>query len=119
MLFNIVADNPNHLFKEDMIGLFEGGGFVTINIDLSDDPAVCIDRDDNLRLGLYGAGQVAGIGADIIDDDGPSGRDSRPANALIHWNTNMRCRFPDEGTKQQHFGVGRVQHIETNPMKVR
>ena len=118
MLFNKPADKLRHLFKKDSIFFLEGGGSVTVDVDFTDNPPACVDWHHNLRSGLDGTGQVAGIGVDIIDDDSLAVLYCRSTNTFTDWDSHMGGWIANERSNDQHLSVSRIEHIETHPVEV-
>jgi hypothetical protein len=118
VIFNKPADYLCHLFKKDSIIVTESGGGVTVDIDFANYPPACVDRHHNLRSGLDGTGQVAGIGIDIIDDDSFAVLYCRSTNTFTDGDSHMGRWIANERSNDQHLSVGRIEHIETHPAEV-
>jgi hypothetical protein len=116
----IFADQASAMLAEVAIFGGEGGGGMAIDIEFSDNFAANENRDDEFGLGFYGAGKIAGIAVDVIDDDSSSTRCGGATDALIQWNSRMGGNRSDVGAENEHGFVrrtrGLLDHVEAHPV---
>ena len=80
------GDLQRDALEERAILVAERRGPVGVDVDLADDPALVRDRHHDLRARRGEAGEVAGVGVDVVDDLRlPAGRGrSGAAGALMN-----------------------------------
>ena len=78
------------LLEQIPIGRAEGGAFVAVNVDFAEHHATVDDRNDDLRLCLEAAFEIAGIADHIVHDDGRGFRGGRAADPAAKWDTHVR-----------------------------
>ena len=91
----------------------EGG----IDVEFADDFAVSEDRDDDFGLGFERTGQIAGIGVDVVDDDGfPAGSGST-ANTLVERDAGVgRHGALERAENQNVLATFLFEHIKADPI---
>ena len=78
---------------------------------------MCIRDSDDLGFGFRGTSQIAGIGADIIDNDRLAAGCRGPANTLIQPYAGVRSHRTFERAQDQHiFGWLFFDHVEAHPV---
>jgi len=119
VLFDVGADDLGGGFEEGAVGFGEGGWVVTVDVDFADDAVVGVDGDDDLGFGFDGAGEIAGVGVDVVYDDGLAGGHGSSADALGDGDADVWGWVACVGAEDEGFGVGWVEHVEAGPTVVR
>jgi Di-haem cytochrome c peroxidase len=79
---------------------------VRVDIEFAGNLAVYENRHNDFGLGLQRASEIAGIGVDIVDDNGFAGRSGGAANTLVERNAGVRGHRALEGSKNQNVALG-------------
>ena len=105
------------MFAEPAVVGTKGGEEVGIDVELAHDLAVDEDRDHDLGFGFQGAGQVARIGVDVVNNDGLSSRSRSAANALIERDARMRSHGTLERSEDENVTIGFfLEHVKAYPV---
>jgi len=104
------------VFAEFAVVGAEGGEEVGVDVEFADDFAADEDGDDDFGFGFEGAGEVAGVGVDVVDDDGFAAGGRGAADALVEGDAGVgrHCAFEraeDEGVASFPF-----EHVEADPV---
>ena len=93
---------------------------MAVDVEFADNLAVNKNRNHNLRLGLEGTRQVAGVLIDVVDDHRLSRGCGGSANTLMHWDARMRRHRSLERAEDEHRRLtGQFfDHIETHPVEL-
>jgi len=111
------AEDGGSVFAELAVVRAEGGQEVGVDVEFADDFAVSEDRDDDFGLGFEGAGEVAGIGIDIIDDDGLAAGSRGATNALIEKDARVGRHGALEWAEDQDVVIALfLEHVEASPV---
>ncbi len=111
------ADYGGGVFAEQAIVGAEGGQEVGVDIEFTGDFAVMEDGDDDFGFGFEGAGEIAGIAADVVNDDGHAATGSGTANALVERDTSVGRHGALEGAEDEDIAIGFLfEHVEANPI---
>ncbi len=111
------ADYGGGVFAEQAIVGAEGGQEVGVDIEFTGDFAVMEDGDDDFGFGFEGAGEIARIGGDIVDDDGFAGAGRSATDALIERDPGVRSHGAFEGAENKRGVIGILsQHVEADPI---
>lgn len=117
MGFEEFAENQGGVFAELAIVGAEGGEEVGVDVEFAGDFAVNENGDNDFGFGLKGTSQIAGIGIDVIDDDGFAGGSSGTTDALIERNARVRSHGALKGTEDEDIVVGFfLEHVEADPV---
>jgi len=117
MRFEEFAEEGGGVFAEKAIVGAEGGEEVGVNVEFTDDFAMNEDGDDDFGFGFERAGEIAGIGADVINDDGLARAGSGAANALVERDAGVGRHGAVEGAEDKDFVIGFLfEHVEANPI---
>jgi hypothetical protein len=119
MLLDVLPHDARRFFEKGTVRFREGRGIMTVDVDLSDDSAANIDRDNDLRPGIDGTGEITGIGGYIVHNDRLAGSDRSAADALRDRYAHVRSGGADEWAEDEHLGIGLIEHIEPGPTEVR
>src|SRR5258706_14753675 len=70
MGFEEFAENGGSVFAEFAVVGAEGGEEVGVDVEFADDFAADENGDDDFGFGFEGAGEIARVGVDVVNDDG-------------------------------------------------
>jgi len=111
------AEKNGGVFTKVAIVGAKSGEEVGVDVELASDFAVDKDGDDDFGFGFEGAGEVTGIGADVVDHDGFAGGGSGATNALIERNARVRGHSALKRTENEDVAVWLFfQQVKTNPV---
>jgi len=117
VLLEEAAEKSGRVFAEGAIFGTEGGEEVGVDIEFADNLVVNEDGDNNFGFGFKGAGEIAGIGIDVMDNDGLTRGGGGAADALVKRNAGMGSHGALERTKNENVVVPFFfQQIEANPI---
>src|SRR3974390_3291988 len=117
MRFEVFTQGISGAFAEFAVFCAEGSGEMTIDIKFTDYFSLYEDGDYDFRFCFQGAGQIARVGINVIDEDGLATRGGGSADALVEGNAGMRGHRAAEGTKDEHVGIaGQFQHVKADPV---
>jgi len=115
--FEEFAEEGGGMFAEYAISGAEGGEEVRVDVEFTDDFAMDEDRDDDFGFGFEGAGEIAGIAADVVNDDGHAATGSGAANALVERDASVGRHAALEGAEDEDVAIGFLfEHVEANPI---
>jgi len=111
-------------FTEDCGGVFaefavvgaEGGEEVGVDVEFADDFAADEDGDDDFGFGFERAGEVAGIGVDVVNDDGFAAGGRGPADALVKRDAGVGRHGAFEGAEDECVASFPFEHVEADPV---
>ena len=90
---------------------------MAVDIEFARDLILHKNGHDDFRSGFEGTREIAGILADIIDDDGFPAGGGRATDALIEGDASVRSHGADEGIENQHGWMSAgFEHIKSNPV---
>jgi hypothetical protein len=104
------------VFAEFAVVGAEGGEEVGVDVELADDFAADEDGDDDFGFGFEGAGEVAGVGVDVVDDDGFAGGGGGAADALVEGNAGVGRHGALEGAEDERVAAFPFEHVEADPV---
>src|SRR5208282_1830086 len=84
-------------------------------VELAGDFAVDEDGNNDFGLGFEGAGEIAGIGKNVVHDDGFAGGGSGAADALIEGDAGVPRDAALEVAEDKDVGIF-FKHVETDPV---
>jgi len=114
------AEEGGGVFAELAVFGAEGGEEVGVDVEFASDFAVDEDGHDDFGFGFKGAGDVAGIGVDVVDDDGFAGRGRRATNALIERDAGVGRHGALEGAEGEDVAIAFFfEHVEADPVVTR
>ena len=87
--FEEFAEGGGGVFAEFAVVGTEGGEEVGVDVEFADNFAADEDGDNDFGLGFEGAGEVAGVGVDVVDDDGFAAGGRGAADALVEGNAGV------------------------------
>jgi len=115
--FEEFAEEGGGVFAEEAIVGAEGGEEVRVDVEFTGDLAVNEDGDDDFGLSFEGAGEIAGIAADVVDNDGLASAGSSAADALIERDARVGRHGALEGAEGEDVAVGfPFEHVEAHPV---
>ena len=115
--FEEFAEEGGGVFAEDAIARAKSGEEVGIDVEFTDDFAVDEDGDDDFGFGFEGAGEIAGIAGDVVNDDGHAAAGRGAANALVERDAGVWRHGALEGAEDEDIAGGFVlEHVEANPI---
>ena len=111
------AEEAGGVFAEGAIVGAEGGEEMRVDVEFADDFVVNEDGDDDFGFGFEGAGQIARIGVNVIDDDGLAGGRGSAADALVERNAGVGRLGALEMTENENVVVAFLfEHVKANPV---
>ena len=114
--FEEFAEGGGGVFAEFAVVGAEGGEEVGVDVEFADDFAADEDGDDDFGFGFERAGEVAGIGVDVVDDDGFAAGGRGAADALIEGNAGVGRHGSFVGTEDECVASFPFEHVETDPV---
>ena len=111
-------------FAEDGCGVFaefavvgaEGGEEVGVDVEFADDFAADEDGDDDFGFGFEGAGEIARVGVDVVNDDGFAAGGCGAADTLVERNAGVRRHGAFEGAEDERVAAFPFEHVEADPV---
>ena len=111
-------------FAEDGCGVFaefavvgtEGGEEVGVDVEFADDFAADEDGDDDFGFSFEGAGEIAGVGVNVVDDDGLAAGGCGAADTLVERNAGVRRHGAFEGAEDERVAAFPFEHVEADPV---
>ena len=111
------AEERGGVLAEFAIVWAEGGVEVRIDVEFADDFLVNEDGDNDFGFGFERAGEVAGIGMNIVDDDGFAGGGSGAADALMKRNAGVGSHGAFEGAEDEDVMIAFFfEHVKADPI---
>jgi len=104
------------VFAEFAIVGAEGCEEVGVYVEFTDDFAADEDGDDDFGFGFERAGEIAGVGVDVVDDDGFSAGGRGAADALIEGNAGVRGHGALERAEDERVASFPFEHVEADPV---
>jgi len=110
------AEGGGCVFAEFAVVGAEGGEEVGVNVEFADDFAADEDGDDDFGFGFEGAGEVAGVGVDVVDDDGFAAGGSGAADALVERDAGVGRHGAFEWAEDESVAAFPFEHVEADPV---
>lgn len=105
------------MFAELAVVRAESGEEVGVDIEFAGNFAVNEDGDDDFGFGFKRAGEIAGIGIDVVDDDGFAGGSGGTTDPLVERNASVRRHGAFEGAENENVTIAFLfEHVEPNPV---
>ena len=104
------------MFAEFAVVGAEGGEEVGIDVEFADDFAADEDGDDDFGFGFEGAGEIAGVGVDVVDDDGFAAGGRGTADTLVERDASMGSHGAFEGAEDKGVAAFPFEHVEADPV---
>src|ERR1700675_980628 len=101
MGFEEFAEGGGGVFAEFSVVGTEGGEEVGVDIEFADDFAADEYGDDDFGFGFERAGEIAGVGVDVVDDDGCAAGGRGAADTLVKGNARVGRHGAFEGAKDE------------------
>ncbi len=115
--FEEFAEEGRGVFAEKAIVGTKGGEEVGVNVEFTGDFAMNEDGDDDFGFGFERAGEVAGIAADVVNDDGLARAGSGAANALVERDAGVGRHGAVEGAENEDVAIGFLfEQVEAHPV---
>ena len=120
MLFDEFAEKRSGVLAQLAIVGTESGVEVGVDVEFPDDIAVNEDGNDDFGFGFERAGEVAGIGVNVVDDDGFASGGSGAADTLMKRDAGVGRHSALEGAEDEDVAVRFFfQHVEADPVVAR
>ena len=87
-----------------------------VDVEFADDFAADEDGNDDFGFGFEGAGEVAGVGVNVVDDDGSAAGGSGAADALVEGNAGVGRHGAFEGAEDERVAAFPFEHVEADPV---
>jgi hypothetical protein len=113
--FEEFAEDVGGVLAEMAVVGSEGGEKVGVDVEFADDFAVEKNGNDDFGFGFEGAGEIAWVGMDIIDDDGLAGGGSGATDALIKRDAGVTSDGALEVAEDEDVGF-LFEHVEADPV---
>jgi hypothetical protein len=110
------AEGGGCVFAEFAVVGAESGEEVGVNVEFADDFAADEDGDDDFGFGFEGAGEVAGVGVDVVDDDSFAAGGSGAADALVERDAGVGRHGAFEGAEDESVAAFPFEHVEADPV---
>ena len=104
------------MFAEFAVVWAEGGEEVGVDVEFADDFAADEDGDDDFGFGFEGAGEIAGVGVDVVDDDGFAAGGRGAADTLVERDASVGSHGAFEGAEDKGVAVFPFEHVEADPV---
>jgi len=104
------------VFAEFAVVGAEGGEEVGVDVEFADDFAADEDGDDDFGFGFERAGEIVGVGVDVVDDDGFAAGGRCAADALIEGNAGVGRHGALEGAEDERVASIPFEHVEADPV---
>jgi len=114
--FEEFAEGGGGVFAEFAVVGAEGGEEVGVDVEFADDFAADEDGDDDFGFGFERAGEIAGVGVDVVDDDGFAAGGRGAADALIEGNAGVGRHGAFEGAEDERVASFPFEHVEADPV---
>jgi len=116
MGFEEFAEGGGGVFAEFAVVGTEGGEEVGVDIEFADDFAADEYGDDDFGFGFERAGEIAGVGVDVVDDDGFAAGGRGAADTLVKGNAGVGRHGAFEGAKDESVASFPFEHVEADPV---
>jgi hypothetical protein len=111
-----LAEGGGGVFAEFAVVGAEGGEEVGVDVEFADDLAADEDGDDDFGFGFEGAGEIAGVGVDVVDDDGFAAGGRGAADALVEGDAGVGRHGAFEGAEDEGVAAFPFEHVEADPV---
>ena len=116
MSLDKLAEDGGGVFAEFAVVGAEGGEEVGVDVEFADDFAADEDGDDDFGFGFERAGEIAGVGVDVVDDDGFAAGGRGAADALIEGNAGVRRHGAFKGAEDERVASFPFEHVKADPV---
>ena len=117
MTLNELPEEQGGVLAELAVVGAEGGEKVGVDIEFASDLAADKDRDDDFGFGFERAGEIAGIGIDVVNDDGFAGGSRSAADPLIEGDAGVRRHRALEWAKNEDVVIALFfKHVKADPV---
>ena len=114
--FEEFAEEGGGVFAEFAVVGAEGGWEVGVDVEFADDFAVGEDGNDDFGFGFEGAGEIAGVGVYVVDDDGFAGGCRGAADALVEGDAGVGRHGAMEGAENERVASFPFEHVKADPV---
>lgn len=117
MTLNELPEEQGGVLAEFAVVGAEGRGEVGVDVEFASNFAMDEDGDDDFGFGFERAGQIAGVGIDVVDHDGFASGSRRTADALVERDARVGSHSAFERTEDEDIAITFLfEHVETNPV---
>ena len=116
MGFEEFAESGGGVFAEFAVVGAEGGEEVGVDVEFADDFAADEYGDDDFGFSLDGAGEIAGVGVDVVDHDSFAAGGGGTADALVERNAGVGRHGAFKGAEDEHVAAFPFEHVEAYPV---
>ena len=116
MGFEEFAEGGGGMFAENAVVRAEGSEEMGVDVEFTDDFAMDEYGDDDFGFGFEGAGEIAGVGADVVDDDGFTAGGSGAADALVKGDAGVGRHGALERAEDEGVAAFPFEHVEADPV---
>jgi hypothetical protein len=114
--FEEFAEDGGGMFAEFAVVGAEGGKEVGVDVEFADDFATDEDGDNDFRFGFERAGEIAGVGVDVVDDDGFAAGGRGAADALVERDAGVGRHGAFERAEDERVASIPFEHVEADPV---
>jgi hypothetical protein len=104
------------VFAEFVVVGAKGGEEVGVDVEFADNSAADKDGDDDFGFGFDGAGEIARVGIDVVDDDGFAAGGRGAADALVEGNAGVGRHGAFERAEDERVAAFPFEHVEADPV---
>ena len=104
------------MFAEFAVVGAEGGWEVGVDVEFAGDFAADEDGDDDFGFGFERAGEIAGVGLDVVNDDGFAAGRSGAADALVEGDSSVGRHGALEGAEDERVAAFPFEHVKADPI---
>ncbi len=114
--FDEAAEEGGDGFEEELVGGAEGGGEVAFDVKEAGERAFGEERNHHFGFDHVGAGEIAGVVGDVLNDDGFARGSGGSAEAAAERDALVGGKAADVGANDEIAGIGFVGKIEADPV---
>ena len=120
MLLDEFTEKRGGVLAELAIVWTECGVKVGVDVEFTDDIAVHENGNDDFGFGFEGAGEIARVGVNVVDDDGFAGGGRGAADSLMKRDAGVGRHGALEGAKDEDVAIRFFfQHVKADPVVAR
>lgn len=112
----VVGDDGGAGFDEGLFGRGEGGGEIAFDVEFGGEFVVGVDGHDDFRFDGGGAGEIARVAGDVLNDDDLAGAGGGAAKSSAERDAHVGREAAGEGADDQEAGVDGVDEVEAHPV---
>lgn len=111
-----MAEDSSGVFAEVAVVGTEGGESVGIDVEFPGNLAADKNGDNDFRPGFEGAGEIARVCVDIVDDDSMAAGGCGATDSLIERDARVGRHGTLEGAEDEDVAAFLFQHVKADPI---